>query len=283
MNDKKIFFIGLGLIGGSVAKGLRMLYPGARITAWTRHRDRIEAAVSDGTLNDIETDMIKAASDADVIYLCAPTVRNIENLRAIAPHIRPDALITDVGSVKSDISACAEELKLSKQFLGGHPMCGKEKVGYEYADAALLKNAYYILTPSKETEQRHIDMMTSVVKALGAIPKLADPAYHDLAAAAISHVPHLAAAGLVELVRSNDNGDGFMRTIAAGGFKDTTRIASSDPAMWENICRSNTESIHLMLRKLIDILENTDKDLIEGNFDRINALFAENGPYRLTM
>ena len=280
---KNYLFLGFGLIGGSIAKGLRAAQPGAHISAYTRHKDNLKPAIADGTLNTIADTLTSEVKNSDVIILCAPTGTNIENLKSIAALVSADTLITDVGSVKHDIQECADALGLSAQFLGGHPMTGRETTGYESADAMILENAYYILTPSRETRPEFTAQFTALVRDLRALPLVSDPVYHDYATAAISHVPHLIAAALVDLVRTEDNDAQFMKTIAAGGFKDITRIASSDPSMWENICRSNTDNIRHLLQRYIDRLTAIEHTLSDASFSEINDLFRESGSYRNSM
>ncbi|MBR1471087.1 MAG: prephenate dehydrogenase/arogenate dehydrogenase family protein [Lachnospiraceae bacterium] len=276
-------FLGFGLIGGSIAKAIRAVQPSARITAYARHKEKLMPALDDHTLDGIADSLLSDLERADVILLCAPTGVNIENLKAIAPYVRKDTLITDVGSVKHDIQESADTLGLSEQFLGGHPMTGKETTGYESADARILENAYYILTPSPKTRQDFTDRFTALVASLHSLVLHADPLYHDYATAAISHVPHLIAAELVGLVEREDNNSQFMKTIAAGGFRDITRIASADPAMWENICRSNTANIRTLLRHYIEGLEHIDSILSEGHFEKIRELFQDSGAYRASL
>ena len=280
---KNYLFLGFGLIGGSIARALRSDDKDVKITAWVRHRENIEPAISDGTINEIADSLTSHLDKADVIFLCAPTGSNITNLKTIAPLVREDTLITDVGSVKGDIQAAADELGISSHFLGGHPMTGRETTGYASSDAMILENAYYLLTPSNATKPEYTEAMTDLVKRIKSIPLLVSPDEHDYATAAISHVPHLIAAALVNTVKNADNEEGFMKTIAAGGFKDITRIASSDPAMWESICRSNTANIRTVLRRYADELMRIDGILEKSEFDQISTLFKESGSYRSTM
>lgn len=279
---QKFHFIGLGLIGGSIAKAIRKTEADAVINVYARHPEKLNRALSDKVVNKVTDDITDIDPDTDVIFLCAPTGANIKNLEAIKDTIS-DILITDVGSVKGDIQKAVDDLGLSSVFLGGHPMTGKEKTGYESADAAILENAYYILTPSDKTKPEYTERFTGFVKQIHSIPLTAAPGKHDFATAAISHLPHLIAATLVKSVKDHDSSDELMKTIAAGGFKDITRIASSDPSMWENICRSNTANIRVLLRDYINELEKTDKILATGDFDQINALFKESGAYRASM
>ena len=157
--------------------------------------------------------------------------------------LKEGAIITDVGSVKSDIHAAAIETGMEHCFIGGHPMTGSEKTGYANATAYLLENAYYIITPTAQSPKDKVTEFTELVRSLGALPMVLDYKAHDHATATISHLPHIVAASLVNLVQQLDDEHETMKTIAAGGFKDITRIASSSAVMWENICLSNREQI----------------------------------------
>ena len=279
---QKFHFIGLGLIGGSIAKAIRKTEADAVINVYARHPEKLNRALSDKVVNKVTDDITDIDPDTDVIFLCAPTGANIKNLEAIKDTIS-DILITDVGSVKCDIQKAVDDLGLTSVFLGGHPMTGKEKTGYESADAAILENAYYILTPSDKTKPEYTERFTGFVKQIHSIPLTAAPGKHDFATAAISHLPHLIAATLVKSVKDHDSSDELMKTIAAGGFKDITRIASSDPSMWENICRSNTDNIRLLLQRYIDRLTAIEHTLSDASFSEINDLFRESGSYRNSM
>ncbi|MCR4585949.1 MAG: prephenate dehydrogenase [Lachnospiraceae bacterium] len=280
---KTYLFVGMGLIGGSIARAIRRVQPKAVITGYARNRDKLKKALDDKVVDRLCDDFKTEAAKADLIFLCAPTLANMKNLEELAPYISENTLVSDVGSVKGDIQSCAEKLGIEAHFLGGHPMTGKEKSGYESADPAILENAYYIITPSEKTAKEDLEAFTDLVKKIRSIPLITDPAYHDHAVAAISHVPHLIASTLVNTVKNADNEAGFMKTIAAGGFKDITRIASSDPDMWESICRSNTEEIRKILKLYISGLEEVDGILKRGDFSGINRMFAESGEYRSGM
>ena len=168
---------------------------------------------------------------------------DISYLEWLKDHMSPDCIVTDVGSVKGEIHQAVEKLGLDDHFIGGHPMAGSEKTGFENATDMLIENAYYILTPTAQTDPAALEDFKELVASLGAIPMVLDYEQHDYATAAISHLPHIIAYSLVNLVKSCDDRQETMKTIAAGGFKDITRIASSSPVMWENICLSNQEQI----------------------------------------
>lgn len=248
-------FIGLGLIGGSVAHGIRDHYPGSRILAYDPDRVSLQEAFSDGVITTALDTIGSAFHDCDVVFLCAPVGSNNENLRSVKKYLRPDAILTDVGSVKTPVHRAVREEGLGSRFIGGHPMAGSERIGYRNSRALLLENAYYILTPEKEFPAEKTAWMEKLVKTIGAIPLTLSCEEHDFATAAISHVPHVISASLVNLVHDSDNADGIMRMIAAGGFKDITRISSSSPTMWQHICLSNPDNIITLLDTYIENLE----------------------------
>ena len=273
-------FIGLGLIGGSIAKALKYAYPDCYLIAYTRHPEKLKEAIAEHTLNEISTDMEQSVKESDLIFLCAPVTTNLTNLARIAPHIKENALITDVGSVKSNIHEEIRRLGLEKSFIGGHPMAGSEKTGYSSSNAKLLENSFYILTPTEKVSQEWVDDYYEMIQSMKAIPIIRTPNSHDFATAAVSHVPHLIAGALVQLVMDNDTEDAFMKTIAAGGFKDITRIASSSPEIWQSICESNAGNIIDLMDRYITQLITLNQAMKEKDFDKIGELFATVGPYR---
>ncbi len=248
-------FIGLGLIGGSIAKAIRHHLPDTRLIAYDIHTKSLNLAVNEQVIDQICPVIDDSFGSCDYIFLCAPVSRNMENLLALKPFLSPETILTDVGSVKTGIHRQIEELQLQKQFIGGHPMAGSERFGYQNAKASLLENAYYILTPSEEVPSEKVEAYRALVESMGAIALTLSYGEHDYVTAAISHLPHVIAASLVNLVKSSDSEDGVMKMIAAGGFKDITRIASSSPEMWQQICLTNADHIAKLLRTYIQYLE----------------------------
>lgn len=280
-------FIGFGLIGGSIAKRLKKNNPDCTVLAYSRTRERLLAAVQDGVVDRIldEPDEIDAVCASDIIFLCTPVVYIEDYLRRLAPVILREqgcagTVITDVGSTKYDISETIERLGLSSHYVGGHPMAGSEKTGYENAKEHLLENAYYILTPCADTPAHMTERMRLLATDLGAIPLVLDASEHDYAVAAISHLPHLIAASLVNLVHDSDNPEQLMKQIAAGGFKDITRIASSSPEMWEQICMSNRTPIVRLLNDYIASLQSIRAAVEEKDGGYIYRLFDASRAYR---
>ena len=190
------------------------------------------------------------------------------------------AVITDVGSTKEDIHRVVTTLHMEEFFVGGHPMAGSEKTGYENSTDHLLENAYYIVTPTAKTKQEDADRLVEIARSIGSIPIVLDYHEHDRIVAAISHLPHLIASSLVNLVKDSDNQNELMKRLAAGGFKDITRIASSSPEMWEQICMTNTVNISRLLQDYIDALGVVQKELQEHDSSSLYTFFDGARAYR---
>jgi prephenate dehydrogenase len=272
MEKFSVGFIGLGLIGGSIAHSLRELYPKCNIIAYHYNKNKrnlnLETGVLDGTINLITDNLANGFDQCDLIFLCAPVLTNISYLPMLKPIIKPNCIITDVGSVKGNIHNAVKDASLEENFIGGHPMTGSEKIGYNNASSKLLENAFYILTPTKKTPNWIIKKMSSLIDEIRAIPIILDHNEHDDITAAISHVPHIIAANLVNMVKTSDNGSEKMKILAAGGFKDITRIASSSPIIWENICLTN----HSSIKKFLILYKNSIDEFIQA-LDQKNASF----------
>ena len=267
MNQIDVFgFVGLGLIGGTIARAIRNTIPGARIIACDPDRESLREAVQDGVVDTALPVIGKEFGSCGMIFLCAPVSHNISNLRTLKPFLKEGTILTDVGSVKSSISLAVREEGLASFFIGGHPMTGSERTGYRNSKAELLENAYYILAPEPEFPEEYTAWMTEFVVSLGAIPLPLSSILHDYATAAVSHVPHVISASLVHLVENSDSPEGVLRTIAAGGFKDITRITGSSPVMWQQICLNNAAN---MLPLIDDYVEELQK--IRGHIERHEA------------
>lgn len=273
-------FIGIGLIGGSVAKALRRVYPGCKIIVFNRGAKPRVMAMNDGTANIAVDKVDETFHECDYIFLCTPVERNVEYLKILKDIIKDNCIITDVGSVKTNIHEAVSSLGMKKNFIGGHPMAGSEKTSYEFANDRLLENAYYAITPTDLVEENYIKEYTQIISDIGAIPIHITYQEHDRVVAAISHLPHIIASSLVNLVKHNDSQEEYMKTIAAGGFKDITRIASSSPEMWEQICMTNNKNISEMLGLYINDLKTIQKELNIKNGQAINDMISESRDYR---
>lgn len=280
MNAQTFGFIGLGLIGGSIARAIREKHPDAKIIAYDINPDALKQALDDGVIDVIAPAINELFMPCNYLFLCAPVQKNDENLNAVKKVLSKDCLLTDVGSVKSEIHVAIEEAGLTDQFIGGHPMAGSERTGYINSKAQLLENAYYILSPTATVSSDKLEGYRELVASLGAIPLVLDCKAHDYATAAISHLPHVIAASLVNLVRDSDNPEGTMKMIAAGGFKDITRIASSSAQMWQQICLTNTDNILSLLDDYITSLGQIRADLANRDGDALYELFDSARIYR---
>ena len=198
----------------------------------------------------------------------------------LKPIIKTDCIITDVGSTKTDIHTRVSELDMESNFIGGHPMAGSEKTGLDNSKRHLIENAYYVVTPTSKVSAEAVEDYVEFIGSLKALPLVLDYKQHDYITAAISHLPHLIAAGLVNLVKHNDSEEQYMKKVAAGGFKDITRIASSSPIMWEQICVTNHENISELLGKYIESMQEIKDSLDSVCGQDIYDLFEESRDYR---
>ncbi|MBQ9157199.1 MAG: prephenate dehydrogenase [Eubacterium sp.] len=275
-----IGFIGLGLIGGSIARTIRRIYPDSFIVGYDVDKKSVDAALSDRVLNESYDEIDERFSSCDIIFLCAPVSINIDNIRKLKEFIPTEVLITDVGSVKAPMQEAVKELGMEQQFIGGHPMVGSEKTSYAASSDYLLENAYYFITPSSFTQFRHTAMFSSFIQGLGALAVTLPPEEHDFITASLSHIPHIIAAELVHLVERGDSRNGMLKQLAAGGFKSMTRIASSSPVMWEQICQNNRTNIKKLLTEMIDDLSQVIDHLDDEDTSYIHEYFRSAGEYR---
>ena len=277
---KTIGFIGLGLIGGSIARTIRKFHPDYRLLAFDKDRDALAEAVSLNVIDgicDIEDERLY---NCDYLFLCAPVEFNVEYMEKIKDSLGENCILTDVGSVKSIIHEKVTELGLEGKFIGGHPMAGSERSGFSNSSDHLLENAYYIITPGGEVALDRISDFTELVSSLGAIPLVLTAEEHDFITAGVSHLPHIVASALVNLVNLLDNDAQYMKMIAAGGFRDITRIASSSPVMWEQTCLENQKNISTVLDEFIRMLIQIRCSIDNREADNIFDMFASSKDYR---
>lgn len=276
-----VAFIGFGLIGGSIAKGFRRQHLPMRIYAYARHRDALERALQDGVVDEIlDSAEDRRLGECDYIFLCTPVADAVRYMAGLKTRMKPGCILTDVGSTKTEIHRAAETLGLNDCFIGGHPMAGSEKSGYAYATDHLVENAYYVLTPAADVPAKAVEGFQKLIAALGAIVLVLDYERHDYVVAAISHLPHLIASTLVNLVRDCDDEEHTMKTVAAGGFKDITRIASSSPVMWQQICLTNGHHIENVLQDYIASLHTALVSVQTKDENRLYRLFDDAREFR---
>ncbi len=273
--------IGLGLIGGSLARNLKKNEPRSRILAYTRTRATAEQALADKVIDEIlDAPSDPRLSHCDFIFLCAPVSSNIAMLKELKKVLQDHTILTDVGSVKTGIHEAVETLGLTGNFIGGHPMTGSEKSGFQSGTDHLFENAYYILTPSVDVPEESVSRLYDLTLSLKAIPLILDYHEHDFITAAISHLPHVIASSLVNTVHDLDGKEEHMKMIAAGGFRDITRIASSSPEMWEQICVDNCGNISRVMDVFMEKLKTARDHMCGGDGSYINGMFEKSRNYR---
>lgn len=277
---KTIGFIGLGLIGGSIARTIRKFHPDYRLLAFDKDRSALAEAVSLNVINGICDIDDEQLYNCDYLFLCAPVEFNVEYMEKIKDSLGKNCILTDVGSVKNVIHEKVTELGLEGRFIGGHPMAGSERSGFSNSSDHLLENAYYIITPGGEVALEKISDFTELISSLGAIPLVITAEEHDFITAGVSHLPHIVASALVNLVNLLDNDAQYMKMIAAGGFRDITRIASSSPVMWEQICLENQKNISTVLDEFIRMLIQIRCSIDNKEADNIFDMFASSKDYR---
>ena len=270
---KTIGFIGLGLIGGSIAKTIRKFHPDYHILAYAKHKETLAAALNCNAIDAVLEEKDERYHTCDYIFLCAPVEYNIEYLKYLKNIISDDCIITDAGSVKGPIHKAVEELGMDHCFIGGHPMAGSEQSGFEHSSDHLLENAYYILTPGGQVPLEKLTEFSELIDSLGSIPMVLTAEEHDFITAGVSHLPHIIASSLVNLINKLDNEAEYMKTIAAGGFRDITRIASSSPV-------ENHENISSVLDEYIRMLIQIRCSIDNQEASYLYDMFARSRDYR---
>lgn len=279
-NTKKIGFVGLGLIGGSIAKAVRQYYPEYEIVAFDKNKETLALATQESVVNVACTSIDDNFNHCDYIFLCAPVSYNTAYLKQLKNYIHEDCILTDVGSVKGSIHKEVIALDMEANFIGGHPMAGSEKSGFVNSKAMLIENAYYIVTPTEKVAKEKVDEYAAFVESLKALPVILGYEEHDYITGAISHLPHIIAATLVNFIKEKDGKDELMKHLAAGGFKDITRIASSSPTMWQHICLKNSDNIVKILDEYIKLLEDAKRSVANGAESDIYNFFETSKNYR---
>ena len=270
---RQLAIVGVGLLGGSVAKAARSGGLARRIVGVGRDPERLRPAVDDGTLDAAVTELDAGVREADVVLLAAPVLA-IEGLLERVWRAAPDgALVTDVGSTKRNIVRAAERLAATRSlaFVGSHPLAGSEQAGYRVARADLFRGATVVVTPTEKTELAALKKITELWEALGARVTALDPETHDRTVAAISHLPHLIACALVD-------GAGRVEPaaleLAARGFRDTTRIAAGDPDMWTEIFLANRDALTAGIEAFREALADLQRVIDAGRVEPLRAELA---------
>jgi prephenate dehydrogenase len=239
----QLTIIGLGLIGGSLGMAVRQAKLGYQVVGHDLRHEAAGRAKKLGAVDRAEWNLPAAVEAADVVVVATP-VRAVEStFRDIAPHLKPGCVVTDTASTKARVLAWAAALlPTGVSFVGGHPMAGKEASGVDAAEAALFAGSVYCISPGERADQHAIDRVVDLATGVGARPFFVDPGEHDSYVAAVSHLPFLLSAALVN-VTSQSPAWRDLAKVASTGFRDVTRLASGDPVMHRDICLTNQESI----------------------------------------
>ncbi|MCL6472091.1 MAG: prephenate dehydrogenase [Firmicutes bacterium] len=279
-----VAIIGLGLLGGSLAAAFKQKPADYEIVGYNHNHASAEEALRMGIIDRAALTVEEAASDADVIFICTP-VRVIPELAVKAgKNAKKGAIVTDVGSTKVNIVKDVEQLMPEGvHFIGGHPMAGSEKHGVAASNPTLFKNTHYLLTPTQKTDMSAYQKLHSMLTSIGANVLAIDPYKHDRAVAVISHLPHMVAAVLMNLASSEANKTENLLLLAAGGFKDTTRIAAGSPRMWIDICLDNKDAILYSLDKMVEMLNSLRNDIAAEDRGAIKMALEKAQKARINM
>jgi prephenate dehydrogenase len=233
--------VGTGLIGGSVAMGLRSVAPSLQVAGFDHDEGALAEATRRGALTFAARSPAEAVEGADVVVVAVPVDRIGDSCRALLPGLGDDAVVTDVGSAKVRVVEEAQAV-MGGRFVGGHPMAGSERHGMSAADPRLFNGAWWILTPTAQTTSTAYARVAAMVALLGATPIALSPETHDDLVARVSHVPQLTASALVEMASTTTDREALLG-LAAAGFRDVTRIAAGHPGLWTAIIKSNHEAV----------------------------------------
>lgn len=276
MKTTHVAILGLGLIGGSLGLAFRSTSAEKiHVTGYARRAKTGEMAVSMGAADVVAQTPEQAVADADFVFLCTPVLQMLPMAATVLPHMKPGSVLTDVGSTKRWFGEALRTLIPPEvAYIGGHPMAGREKSGLEAAKPDLFQDRWYLFTPQADAPSASLLELRRLVGLTGAMTAVLDEKKHDQVTAVISHVPHVAAAALVHLLKKEMNPAETARFIG-GGFRDTTRIASSDADMWADICMTNPENIAAGLDEMRELLAEVSRKIREGDRAAIHAYFSE--------
>ncbi len=270
----RLAVVGVGLIGGSLALALKAAGVVGEVVGIGRGLENLQAALRLGVVDRIETDPAAGVAEADLVFLATP----VQSLAAVAakilPAMKPGAILTDGGSVKGAvIEAITPLVPAGIHFVPGHPIAGTEKSGAEAAFPTLYRGKRCILTPTPDTDPDALALVRQAWEAAGSEVVLMAVEKHDRVLAAISHLPHMVAYALVNAVGAYDRYQENILEYSAGGFRDFTRIASSDPTMWRDIAVTNREALLEMMEQFQIFFAELKEDVRSGNAERLFEFF----------
>jgi prephenate dehydrogenase len=272
---QKITIIGVGLLGGSIGLAAKKRRVAGEIAGFVRSKKSMADCEKFSATDFATTDLLAAVSNSDLIILCTPLAQMLPLAKQFLPALKRGAIVTDVGSVKSNVVRELESImtKTGAHFIGSHPMAGAEKTGVASARADLFQNAVCVLTPTKKSNVIAIRKLEKFWKSLGARVLKMDVAQHDLLVSRSSHLPHVVAATLANLVL-NPTQPKSQAALCANGFRDTTRIASGSPEMWRDIALANRKNLSRSLDVFIADLQKFQRILKKSDTKSVSKFFA---------
>ncbi len=277
----KMAVVGVGLIGGSLALALKEAGAVGEVIGVGRGLANLEKALELGVVDRYTQDLAEGVKDADLVFLATPVLTLTQVAAAAAPHMKRGAILTDGGSVKATVAEAIEPLMPEGvHFVPGHPIAGTENSGAEAAFATLYRGRRCIITPTEKTDPAALELVSRVWKTAGSEVVLMDVIKHDRVLAAISHLPHMVAYSLVNAVGSYDRYEENILEYSAGGFRDFTRIASSDPTMWRDIALTNREALLEMMDRCEAFFAELKEDVRQGEGEKLYEFFLRSKELR---
>ena len=246
---RKVTVVGIGLLGGSLAVAMKKNHLAREVVGVSRRQAALNYAVKNKIIDHGTSNIVKSVENADLVILATPIQTILSLLTSLGPHLKRGCIVTDVGSTKTSIVQAAQKhLPNHVLFVGSHPLAGSEKKGVEFSDANLFAQSFCLLTPTDKTNKGALERVTELWTRVGCTTKALSPDEHDSILAFTSHIPHLLAYALMEGIPAE------YLTYGAGGLKDMTRIASSSPEVWTDICMQNPKNILKSLDEIIKVL-----------------------------
>ncbi|MFH1287611.1 MAG: prephenate dehydrogenase [bacterium] len=276
-NLKNVAIIGVGLIGGSLGLALKRLKK-YKIIGIGRSLQKLKYAKKCGAIDEISVNFKNGVRNADIVVFAVPVMAYLKIAEGIKPFLKKDAIVFDVGSTKQEVTGLLTKI-LGKNFVGAHPIAGSEKIGVKYARSDLFKNSICILTPVPQTDKKAVKIVKNLIADIGARIIQMSPSEHDKILALTSHLPHITAVGLVQLLGPLENERPLVKFLVGNGFKDTTRIAAGSPRVWIDICKTNKENLVAECNKFLNnisviknLLQKEDWEKLFVEFDKAKKL-----------
>ncbi len=269
---RRVAILGLGLIGGSIGQALYAQSAGTRVTGWDPDDSTVNIAAEIGAIQSSADGPEEAVSGANLVVLCAPVERVIPLLRQIAPNLEPSTVVTDVGSTKARIVREAEQI-IGGRFVGGHPMAGSESSGIHAASPDLFSGASWAVTPTPATDRLAVDLAANLITTCKAHVFHCSPEDHDLFVAYFSHLPHILSFGLAKTAFQGPSRNGA--DLAAGSFRDGTRVAMSDPERWTEILMDNRAESAEALGNFLSWCARVRSALVRGDRNALSNLLSD--------